>query len=166
MSSPRSFWLVCAVSLLVQSSAQGQELLRLVKERTVSGAIEMSVSKDTPILFISIDLPNEKGSFDGNLEAFYVIELEPGVPKPEAMKGRGTLVYKQHESLQIELNGKKLSLSRLVPHSADPKSGNKRIVDLNESRRSPIADKPILHADMAAIFLPMAHGPFVKRPLD
>lgn len=157
-----SFAVMVAVS--ISAPARGQELLRLASERTVSGTIEMSVGKETPIVFVSIDLPDDKNKYDGNIEAFYVLELEPGVPKPQPLKALGTLVYKQHDSLIVEAGGKRLQFSRLVAKTSSSNAGAMRIVDLVESRRGPMADRTTGHAEMAGHYLPMSHGPFVKKP--
>lgn len=164
MKRRQRFTVLAFALLFAIHDAGAQDLLRLVPKRTISGSVQMSVGKDTPIVFVSLDLAGPKGVYDRNLEAFYVLELEPGVAKPVDAKGVGTIIFKQHESLTVTIGATRLHFARTVPVSSDPKGTEKRIVDLVEARRSPVADKPILHSEMAAQFLAMPHGPFVKRP--
>ncbi len=135
----------------VGAIAETQPTFRLAGERTVRGMIEMTAAADRNMVFVSIDMPNNQGQYDGNIEAVYMIELQTGVPKPAGAKVLGTLAYKANESLSLDAGKHKWLFSRVLGATAKGPE-EMWIVDLREWRRSQSAPDKMTHEFALTLF--------------
>src|SRR5690349_4720613 len=137
----RTTGLLISLAIVLVTAALTAEQATFVPAatRTVFGQIEISVAPKMPVALITIDVPNSEKKYDGNIEAFYLIELANATDVPKPFKGEATLVFRDAESLKVTI-AKSITDYQFNPTGSSASA--KKITALREGRRSARATGP------------------------